>query len=625
LKHLPPERSFKAMLIDRTDPRAPGDTGSLWHRPDAVPDARFEIATSNDVPPVGFGSPQGERTLRSGTRKPWLIAAAVLAIWAALFAVTVAGGLRHPPINTAGGWLAAGLLHLPYIVLVLFLMIGACERIGYFFRGRAPSRGGCLPDAHPRICVQLPMFNEEAVATRVIEAAAALIWPRDRLTVQVLDDSTDDSTRLMVRGACARIQDRTGVTIDFIHRTDRTGYKAGALEAGRHRTDAEFIAIFDADFLPPPDYLLRAVPHFYNSEGRSIEDLALVQAQWGHLNDDESFLTAAQALWVDDHHTLQKSWRSAAVGFVNFTGTAGLWRATAIQAAGGWKSASLVEDCELSFRALFAGYRTKFVKEIVVPAELPQTFTAYRLQQKRWTQGWAQLQRLHFATLMSGYRTGWPRKAYLANLMCISWQWPLWFAWIAVFPFAIAHGLSFAALGTQAALTAYVLPPLAFAVFAALIATVETKHTYAGHGGGSRTSAARRIVRLMPYLVVNTAMIAHHVCAFCEGLFGPMHCEFERTPKTASVTASAAGPAQTAAAATPVPQRRKAARLAYLLTETVLVVTQLGWLVFFLFEGAVLAAAGAAWLVACVIGVRLAPGMSTLRARSLALSPRAAV
>ena len=149
--------------------------------------------------------------------------------------------------------------------------------------------------------------------------------------------------------------------------------------------------------MPPADFLLRTIPHFYRADGEPDAGLALVQAQWGHLNHDESSLTRAQSLWVDDHHTLQMSWRSAMWRFVNFTGTAGVWRASAIEAAGGWRAASLVEDCELSFRHLFAGYRTKFVKEIVVPAELPATYTAYKAQQRRWTQGWVQLQRLHLA------------------------------------------------------------------------------------------------------------------------------------------------------------------------------------------------------------------------------------
>jgi cellulose synthase/poly-beta-1,6-N-acetylglucosamine synthase-like glycosyltransferase len=182
------------------------------------------------------------------------------------------------------------------------------------------------------------------------------------------------------------------------------GLQGRALESARRETDAEFLVIFDADFLPPADFLQRTIAHFYGRGGEPDGGLALVQAQWGHLSADESALTRAESLWVDDHHTLQMSWRSAMWQFVNFTGTAGVRRASAIEAAGGWGAASLVEDCELSFRHLFAGYRATFVKEVVAPAELPPTFTAYKAQQKRWTQGWVQLQRLHLLTLLFSFR-----------------------------------------------------------------------------------------------------------------------------------------------------------------------------------------------------------------------------
>jgi cellulose synthase/poly-beta-1,6-N-acetylglucosamine synthase-like glycosyltransferase len=570
---------------------------------------------SADLPVVAEAPNDRKPVQPSANRAFWLATALALSIWASLFATTLWGGFRHQTINTTGEWVTAGLLHFPYMLLLVFLLFGACERIGFYFRGRAPERAGRMPATRPHVCIQLPMFNEDAVAERVIEAAAAVRWPRDRLTIQVLDDSTDHMTRAMVELACVRIQRKTGVTIDFIHRTDRSGYKAGALEAGRHQTDAEFIAIFDADFLPPPDYLLRTVPHFYDMASRPLDKLALVQAQWGHLNDDESFLTAAQALWVDDHHTLQQSWRSAAIKFVNFTGTAGIWRASAIEAAGGWRSASLVEDCELSIRALFAGYRTKFVKEVVAPAELPQTFAAYRLQQKRWTQGWAQLQRLHLAALLFRYPTPLWRKAYLTYFMCISWQWPLWFSWILLFPFAMANGLSLAAWGTEAALIGYALPPLAFALFAGFVATVETRHTYSGEAGASPKSVPRRLARIIPYLVINAGMLPHHFCAFCEGLFGPLHAEFERTPKTASVTTTSNAAHQIAPTAA-APPKRKAAKLPYMLTEAMLLVIQLGWFTLFLIEGSMLAAAGSAWLAMCITGVRLAPHISAFIIRN---------
>ncbi len=271
-----------------------------------------------------------------------------MAVWALAFALVTLHAEPGQRPSHWRDWLLAAVLHAPFLAILSFLMFGLIERVDYFRIAARPPRPGNLPPHAPKVCVQLPMFNEDAVAERVIAAACALEWPWARLEVQVLDDSTDPETRRRVQAFCEDIAARTGVDCRWIHRTDRQGYKAGALEAGRHMTDAEFFAIFDADFIPPPDFLTRAIPHFYDIAGRPIADLAVVQAQWGHLNDGESFLTCAQALWVDDHHTLQKTWRSGVIGFVNFTGTAGVWRREAIEAAGGWRAASLVEDCELS-------------------------------------------------------------------------------------------------------------------------------------------------------------------------------------------------------------------------------------------------------------------------------------
>ena len=471
-------------------------------------------------------------------------------------------------------------------MIVCFLAGGLVERLGFYFRGRAAAVPGRLPATYPTVCVQLPMFNEHAVARRVIEAASAMTWPADRLSVQVLDDSTDHDTRALVDRACADVRASTGVDCRVRRRVDRQGYKAGALEAGRRETDAEFLVIFDADFLPPADYLLRAIPHFYDGDGEPDTGLALVQTQWGHLNADESALTRAQSLWVDDHHTLQMSWRSAMWQFVNFTGTAGAWRASAIEAAGGWRAASLVEDCELSFRHLFAGYRTKFVKEIVAPAELPATFTAYKAQQKRWTQGWVQLQRLHLRTLLFGFRCSPVRRLAFAYHMCISWQWPVWALWLTMLPLLILTDLWFGALGTAPAIALYLLPTVVWLVVATTIASLETKHTYP-----ERLSVAtfrRRVARIVPYVIVNTGMLPHQLSAFTEGLFGAMHSEFERTPKAASVTGSPRSK----------PQRRYAVKVhwPYVLAEAFFITYQLAWTALFLAEGLLVAAIGTTYI-----------------------------
>ena len=377
------------------------------------------------------------------------------------------------------------------------------------------------------------MFNEHAVARRVIEAAAAMTWPVDRFSVQVLDDSTDADTRSLVDDVCAEVRRSTGVDCYVLRRENRRGYKAGALEEGRLQTDAEYLAIFDADFVPPADFLERTIPHFYDGAGEPDAELALVQAQWGHLNHDESSLTRAQSLWVDDHHTMQMSWRSSKWQFVNFTGTAGVWRASAVATAGGWRAASLVEDCELSFRHLFAGYRTTFVKEIVVPAELPATYTAYKAQQRRWTQGWVQLQRLHLRTLLFRFRCSPLRKLHLIYHMCIAWQWPLWALWTLTLPLMIYTGHWLGGSDAMAAVLLYLAPTCSWALLAATTASLETKHTYSDEVTPS--TFVRRVRRLVPYTRLNTGMLPHQFSVFVEGLFGGMHSEFERTPKAASI------------------------------------------------------------------------------------------
>jgi hypothetical protein len=435
------------------------------------------------------------------------------------------------------------------------------------------------------------MFNEHAVARRVIEAASAMTWPVDRLSVQVLDDSTDADTRALVDRVCADVRASIGVDCHVRRRADRVGYKAGALEAGRRQTDAEFLVIFDADFLPRADFLLRAIPHFYRPDGEPDLGLALVQTQWGHLNADESRLTRAQSLWVDDHHTLQMSWRAAVWQFVNFTGTAGVWRASAIQDAGGWRAASLVEDCELSFRHLFAGYRTTFVKEIVAPAELPATFTAYKAQQKRWTQGWVQLQRLHLRTLLFGFRCSPVRRLAFAYHMCISWQWPAWALWITLLPLLISTDLWLGAFGLGAGVALYLLPTVVWLLVSTTIATLETKHTYPEPLGAA--TFVRRFARIVPYVGINTGMLPHQFSAFTEGLFGAMHSEFERTPKAASVSGDARNSK---------PKQRYTVKVhwPYVFAEAFFIAYQLAWTGLFLLHGLHVAAVGTAYVGACV-------------------------
>ncbi|MEP7287699.1 MAG: glycosyltransferase [Chloroflexota bacterium] len=239
-------------------------------------------------------------------------------------------------------------------------------------------------DKLPTVTVQLPLFNERYVARRIIEAAAALDYPHDRLTIQVLDDSIDDTTELIQ----ARIQQlqTEGLAIDLIHRTDRVGYKAGALANGLCHSQSEFVAIFDADFVPQPDFLRKTVPYFLTDEC-----IGVVQARWGHLNDTDNLLTRSQALAIDSHFAVEQYARFAGNLIFPFNGSCGLWRRRCIEDAGGWHTDTLTEDFDLSYRAQIKGWRFIFVRDVVVPGEVPAQMAAYRQQQSRWAKGSTQV------------------------------------------------------------------------------------------------------------------------------------------------------------------------------------------------------------------------------------------
>jgi cellulose synthase/poly-beta-1,6-N-acetylglucosamine synthase-like glycosyltransferase len=232
----------------------------------------------------------------------------------------------------------------------------------------------------PVVTVQLPIYNEMYVVDRLIDAVVALDYPRERLEIQVLDDSTDETQQiaeLAVRRQAAR-----GFDIKYLHREDRTGYKAGALEAGMAAARGEFIAIFDADFLPPADFLTKTVPYLVDDDR-----LAVVQARWGHLNQSYSLLTKVQAVLLDGHFVLEHGSRHRSGCFFNFNGTAGVWRREAIADAGGWQHDTLTEDLDLSYRAQLRGWQFMFLPDLVTPAEVPVEMNAFKSQQHRWAKG----------------------------------------------------------------------------------------------------------------------------------------------------------------------------------------------------------------------------------------------
>jgi len=236
-----------------------------------------------------------------------------------------------------------------------------------------------LPAELPLVCVQIPVYNERYVVDRVVDAAAALDWPGDRLEIQVLDDSDDETVAIAAR-ACRRWRAR-GVRIQHLRRGTRAGYKAGALAFGMRESAAPFFAVLDADFVVPPGFLRELMGAFED------ERAGFAQARWGHLNEDYSLLTGIQALAIDYHFLVEQAVRSQGGFFTNFTGTAGVWRRAAIEDAGGWSAATLTEDLDLSYRAQLRGWRPVFREDLVVPEELPVSIGAYRRQQRRWATG----------------------------------------------------------------------------------------------------------------------------------------------------------------------------------------------------------------------------------------------
>ena len=231
----------------------------------------------------------------------------------------------------------------------------------------------------PTVTIQLPIYNERYVTGRLIHAAARVDYPRDKLEIQVLDDSTDDTVDIVAEHVDH--YRKIGVRIVHIRRTNRDGYKAGALRDGMAATDSELLAVFDADFVPEPDFLRKTVPFFEDGK------VGMVQARWGHANEKFSWLTRVQAIALDGHFGIEQGGRGWGNFFLNFNGTAGIWRRQAIADAGGWEADTLTEDIDLSYRAQLAGYRMEYVVDVEVPAELPADVFAFKSQQRRWAKG----------------------------------------------------------------------------------------------------------------------------------------------------------------------------------------------------------------------------------------------
>ena len=282
---------------------------------------------------------------------------------------------------------------IPYFIVMIILAFYGIHRyqlVWLYYRNRKKaskwneSPAIFPPAGLPFVTIQLPIYNEQFVIDRLIDACCRIDYPRDRFEIQVLDDSTDE-TIAVARGIVDRYAaghaDLAPQPIVYLHRTNRYGYKAGALDAGLKVAKGNLIAIFDADFVPPPEWVMQVVHHFAEPA------IGMVQTRWTHLNRDYSFLTQVEAILLDGHFVLEHGGRSRAGVFFNFNGTAGMWRREAISEAGGWQHDTLTEDTDLSYRAQMVGWKFKYLQDVECPAELPIEMTAFKTQQARWAKG----------------------------------------------------------------------------------------------------------------------------------------------------------------------------------------------------------------------------------------------
>ena len=274
-------------------------------------------------------------------------------------------------------------VYVSCLIVILCYSLLQLNMLKYFKIYQKKNKLNCkIPEKLPRVTIQLPLYNEFYVIKRLLKCITNLEYPKELIQIQVLDDSTDESL-LVTKKIVSKYKEK-GLSIHHIIRTKRKGFKAGALKNGLRTASGEFIAIFDSDFLPNPDWLLKTIPYFQNNK------VGVVQTRWGHLNREHSILTQAQAFALDAHFLLEQVGRNQQKHFINFNGTAGIWRKDCIIDSGNWKADTLTEDLDLSYRAQLKDWEFVYLDKVVTPAELPVTINAIRSQQFRWNKGGAE-------------------------------------------------------------------------------------------------------------------------------------------------------------------------------------------------------------------------------------------
>ncbi len=418
------------------------------------------------------------------------------------------------------------LLVLYFLALTLLSVLGLHRLVMAIVAMRAdrPEVGAAPlgPDA-PTVLIQLPLYNESLVAERLLKVAGALRYPEGRCCIQVLDDSTDETGRVVDRTAATL--KKQGVRIEVVRRTDRKGYKAGALAYGLKQSDHEYVAIFDADFMPKPDFLERTVPELAQDPG-----IGLVQARWGHDNRDASWLTRAQAIFLDGHFGVEHTARAALGHFFNFNGTAGVWRRSAIDEAGGWRDVTITEDLDLSYRAQLKGWRFRYMDDVVAPAELPDSWVAFRTQQARWVKGSVETARLLMGPVLRS-KLPWNLRFDAAVHLCQNFAYPLMALLATLLPAAVIlrDQLGWQVPGGQALLSVLDLSMLGVGTFAMFI--FYGVAVLRSEGGPSLV----RGLEILFALCVGAGMSLTNTAEVISGLRSE-NSEFVRTPKQGAAT-----------------------------------------------------------------------------------------
>ena len=371
------------------------------------------------------------------------------------------------------------------------------------------------PATTPKVTIQLPMFNEMYVSDRIIETISQLDYPADKLQIQVLDDSTDETKDLIAKKV-AEVAAR-GVNIQHIHRVDRTGYKAGALDAAMDRVEGEFIAIFDADFIPDADWLQKTMHSFQD------ENIGVVQTRWGHINKNYSILTELQAFGLNGHFAIEQGGRNSAGHFINFNGTGGVWRKKCIEDAGGWEHDTLTEDLDLSYRAQIKGWKFKYLEDVIAPAELPITMSALKSQQHRWMKGGAECFVKMWKTLLTAKGVKMSDRIHGLSHLFNSTVF-VFILTISLLSLVVLHIKdSFSDLN-------YILQYMGIFIVSTVFLMFYYWHSFRDKSSNTLGSFFRFVGRFFQFLIVSMGLSLSNTVAVIEGYLG-IKSSFVRTPK----------------------------------------------------------------------------------------------